>query len=730
MAIPDNYIDKITKGNDSRMISPAADMVRVNNDNFNGADLDEVLDDVAQAISEAGEVKSVSVNNGTPSQPDAQGNVNLTVATGGETVVINSDGANIVDEHDNNSVLLAPSARQMKLMYNNIMAIYNGLANIAFTNVKPTLDWVGAKTKYTLAYGTLNGCTADVAAGQVNEGALRIKLTPTQVSYAFTSVTVNGQSAQTTATGDTDGSVYLDIVVNGNITVAATAISGRAVNFNGTGCSIGAAGVATGHDLDTTITANEHFTLPASITVKIGNANVTHTYTRAQDNKTATLHIDAANITGDLTITCTAVEEAHTVLNLSNVGSGVTVNKANNAHVYVGDTITIMPASGNKVDSASATVGGNAVTLNGNAYGGYIYTIGSSDVSSGGTTIAITATASALQTFSIDMSGVTSDVGVTWNTPSAAVSTILEGSPFSVTLEKVSGTGVLNVSTSTMGSETLTPNNGTIDTDHVAGDITISASVAAAPMKVHSYNSKDVDADNKNYMVDSVGEFPLYLQADAGYSTNNYPSGYYANGINDGYRIGYGPNRTLNIEQGGDFTVVIKDIVMAVNASNVGYNSNQFSVRFHDRYTINVGVGTSNIGQFQLSMSTKDDAGTGFGSNMYPFIAYRTSSENVTKIFKDDGAVGSIPGARSKISGTDTYTNTYHIAVSYNASTKIATAYVIDIDNVNNNVSVKLSGSLTIDSGLIMPCIATKEYLDVFNYAMSQQDLESEYSVN
>ena len=54
MAIPDNYIDKITKGNDSRMISPAADMVRVNNDNFDGETLDEVLDDVAQAISDVG----------------------------------------------------------------------------------------------------------------------------------------------------------------------------------------------------------------------------------------------------------------------------------------------------------------------------------------------------------------------------------------------------------------------------------------------------------------------------------------------------------------------------------------------------------------------------------------------------------------------------------------------------------------------------------------------------
>ena len=76
MAIPDNYIDKITKGNDSRMISPAADMVRVNNDNFDGETLDEVLDDVAQAIGEAGEVKSVTIN-GTNHTPDSSGVVDL-----------------------------------------------------------------------------------------------------------------------------------------------------------------------------------------------------------------------------------------------------------------------------------------------------------------------------------------------------------------------------------------------------------------------------------------------------------------------------------------------------------------------------------------------------------------------------------------------------------------------------------------------------------------------------
>ena len=54
MAIPNNFIDKITKDGDSRIISPSADNVRVDNENFDGADLDEVLDEVAQAIEDAG----------------------------------------------------------------------------------------------------------------------------------------------------------------------------------------------------------------------------------------------------------------------------------------------------------------------------------------------------------------------------------------------------------------------------------------------------------------------------------------------------------------------------------------------------------------------------------------------------------------------------------------------------------------------------------------------------
>lgn len=58
MAIPENYIDKITKDGDSRDICPSADKVRVDNASFEGTDLDAVLSEVA--ASEAGKVDKVT----------------------------------------------------------------------------------------------------------------------------------------------------------------------------------------------------------------------------------------------------------------------------------------------------------------------------------------------------------------------------------------------------------------------------------------------------------------------------------------------------------------------------------------------------------------------------------------------------------------------------------------------------------------------------------------------
>lgn len=57
MAIPNNYIDKIKDkdSGESRPICPPAEHVSVDNENFEGDTLDEVLGEVAQAIEEAGQ---------------------------------------------------------------------------------------------------------------------------------------------------------------------------------------------------------------------------------------------------------------------------------------------------------------------------------------------------------------------------------------------------------------------------------------------------------------------------------------------------------------------------------------------------------------------------------------------------------------------------------------------------------------------------------------------------
>jgi len=84
MAIPENYIDKITKDGDSRIISPSADNVRVNNENFEGADLDEVLDEVAQAIDDAGDGTVTGVKIGDMTYGPTDGVVDLSTPMGGK----------------------------------------------------------------------------------------------------------------------------------------------------------------------------------------------------------------------------------------------------------------------------------------------------------------------------------------------------------------------------------------------------------------------------------------------------------------------------------------------------------------------------------------------------------------------------------------------------------------------------------------------------------------------
>ncbi len=332
----------------------------------------DTLDDVANKANSSEVIKGISVNGQAQTKDPNTGNVNIDAYTkaqteakiaeavegvDGGTVVASVDDIDIVDNvagENGNTILSAPSARMVKEIYLNLKALFDpesGLANLAFVGQRP--NWVTvAKRHYTLTFGTLEGLdsttpvkdaegNAVTSGTQVNEGYLKLVLVPQSASHVFTSITINGEQVTSTPTGDADGSRYIEITVAGPITLAASAVSGRAVIFTGsTGCTIDATSVQAGQSLDTTIRANKYYNLPQSIIVLINgtNTNVSHTYTPAQDGKTARLQVASADITGNLEVICIASMQTPITVSLS--GGHVTFKNGNTS---LGASVSVYP---------------------------------------------------------------------------------------------------------------------------------------------------------------------------------------------------------------------------------------------------------------------------------------------------------------------------------------------------------------------------------------------------
>ena len=374
-------------------------------------------------------VKSISVN-GQAQQTPQNGNVNIDAYTkaqteakiaeavedieAGETVVASVDDIDIVDNvagENGDTILAAPSARMVKEIYLNLKALFNpesGLANLAFVGTRPTWQTV-AKRHYTLTFGTLDGLdsttpvkdadgNAVTSGTQVNEGYLKLVLVPQSAGHVFTSITINGEQVMSIPTGDADGSRYIEITVAGPITLAASAVSGRAVIFTGsTGCTIDDNSVQAGQSLDTTIRANKYYNLPQSIIVRLSgtSANVAHTYTPAQDGKTARLQVASADITGNLEVICIAARQTPITVSLS--GSHVTYKHGNDVlgsseNIYPDDipyTVNIKPETDYALAANGITLPSGLSAVSDND-GGFNVTIDS--FPSGNITIQATAT--------------------------------------------------------------------------------------------------------------------------------------------------------------------------------------------------------------------------------------------------------------------------------------------------------------------------------------------------
>lgn len=286
MAIPDNYIDKITKEGDSRMISPAANMVRVNNENFEGSDLDEVLDEVSAAIDEAGSggyapppggipatdlapavqqtlddvankvdketdkslmtaaehtklqnlpsnpVQSVTINGSTPAV-GANGNVNLGTIVGergpqGPTGNVQVDGngnvliVNNLEDGGPGAALSAEMGKRLALKAGTYAGAWARSKAIIVPFCWLWQETVGGAAISKPIWHIGNSVFVDAAGGIVSVQASSVPVGPT---FSETSGSTVGKGTELTITPDTDSALYYKID-NGawNISDAAVTI--------------------------------------------------------------------------------------------------------------------------------------------------------------------------------------------------------------------------------------------------------------------------------------------------------------------------------------------------------------------------------------------------------------------------------------------------------------------------------------------------------------------------
>lgn len=321
----------------------------------------------------------------------------------GETVVVNTDGANIVDSHTNPSIFLAPSARQMMMMANNITTLFakvndlfDRLAAIAFTDTKPSSSWKESPNwlapvipTHSLSY-ELSRCSADVQPGLVGEGGLHVVFTPEGASDVFAYLTVNGDDVTPVPTGDVDGSVYIDIIVNGDVRIVAVAVSGYSVGLGaGTSdISLQKQNVLPGQTYRGTLVRTKYHVLPTSISATMGGQSVTFGQRNTYDNKTGEIVI--TNVAGDVLITAVGVIQRAIEISMTGHHCGFLHNNVkidtDTLEIYEDDKpyeIDIIPDSGYRFDDPPEILSGSssAIVLGPFENGGYklIIMAGSTD---------------------------------------------------------------------------------------------------------------------------------------------------------------------------------------------------------------------------------------------------------------------------------------------------------------------------------------------------------------
>lgn len=269
----------------------------------------------------------------------------------------------VIDALLSNSAVAALSARQGKLIYDNIMRIMSSLRPSAFwDNQAPALDWVGDVTKYNVTY-QLSNCSKGESAIQVAEGGtLIVELTP---SNGYTLQGVNpsvsdgsGAVEHTKSYNASTGKLTVTVRnVSSTIVISASATVLRTITFNSQSLTWdGPASVPNGGQVTGKVTATGNYALPTAAPT-ISGAHGTVTW----DSTTGDLTV--ANVTANLTISAEGVAGHSVSATITDPTRNVATDKVtldNTNGVAHGGTYNgqLTIAEGWNIDSVTVEMGG------------------------------------------------------------------------------------------------------------------------------------------------------------------------------------------------------------------------------------------------------------------------------------------------------------------------------------------------------------------------------------
>ena len=346
-----------------------------------------------------------------------------------------------------------------------------------------TITATGTAKTYTVSY-ELSGVTKSSGDTTATHGKAYSAKLAAEAGYnlpAGITVKVGGTTLTSGYTyTQSTGAISINAAsVTGNIVITATGepipANECAVNLTGTGVSLdGASSVTEGEQYTATLIAATGYTLPSTITVKVGNTTLTNGYT--YNSTTGALTIDASYVTDDITITANATANSYDV---KYTLTDVTKSSGDVTAVYGSDfTAKFTAADGFELPSDVVVTIGSTTLKKGS---GYNYSDGTLTITGSYITDDISITVAAIKkVYSVTFSGT--------NVTSNGAGSVAHGEVYTATLTPVSGYTLPQTITVKRGSTNL--GTAYYSYDYTTGVVTLHAGTAINNITITAVGDK------------------------------------------------------------------------------------------------------------------------------------------------------------------------------------------------------------------------------------------------